>query len=144
MSRTRFVRNNRFECSDGSRNWSFIDHGQRRVLMGLWNDYLNADRSQGMIFSDGPEWTTTSNGRVNPNWGISRAHLRFVEDQGYALLVYRMECLNPVEASAGARREIAYFANETLPARLSSDGNHWFVEFEGDIPDWESAAVEPV
>lgn len=87
MTRKAFIESHGATCSNWTWSWSFVNHEQRFVIFGAWEQYRETHGHK--IFSHDWETSHVSNMR-NPANSQSLEHIRLVEQEGYALKTFPM------------------------------------------------------
>ncbi|MBK9164836.1 MAG: DUF3553 domain-containing protein [Acidobacteria bacterium] len=129
VSRKTFIESLGGTCANWNWSWSFVNHDEKKIFFGAWQDLRNGSRA--LILSG--SWKT-KNGKKRPSWPESRENIRLIEDEGYSLRVYTM-IVDPdseLDYEKGARK-IAAILNDLAEARLVREGDEWYAEFP-EIP----------
>ncbi len=124
-SRKKFIEALGASCSNWNWSWSFVNHEEKKVFFGAWQDLHKGNRA--LIFSN--EWRTR-NGRKQSPWPESRTNIRLIEDDGYTLHVYTM-VMDPdaeFEFEVGVRK-IGAILNDVSRAELANEGADWYAVF---------------
>lgn len=124
-SRKKFIQSLGGVCSNWNWSWSFVNHDEKKVFFGAWQDYFEENRA--LIFSE--SWKTKY-GKKRAPWPESRENLRLIEEEGYSLNVYTM-IVDPdseLEYEKGARK-IGAILNDLTVANLKKEGGEWFAVF---------------
>ncbi len=125
FSRKKFIESLGGVCSNWNWSWSFVNHDEKKVFYGAWQDFCVEDRA--LIFSE--SWKTKY-GKKRASWPESRENLRLVEEEGYSLNVYTMiaDPDSELEYEKGARK-IGAILNDLTEAKLKKEGGEWFAVF---------------
>ena len=117
MSRKQFILSLGATCKNWQNSWSFVDHKNKRVIFGEWQN-----RQHGMIFS--ADWESKRlSGRKNPGFKESREHIRLAEEEGYELYVFPMYARDPESEKAEIHHIEEHLSKRDLQCR---DGRNWY------------------
>lgn len=138
MNRKQFIENKGAVCKNWSWSWSFVNHDDRFVIFGIWQDVET--HKLGLILHK--DWEISPKGRRNNGYGQALEHLQLVEEEGYRLRTFRMN---------GARRHpeegdlspsmISDFTPELTDAKLISLSDGWYASHFNDEPETVAEVV---
>jgi len=121
-SRKQFIQSLGGTCANWNWSWSFVNHEERKIFIGAWQDHIQNDRA--LILSSA--WRTRR-GREQNGYGEALDNLKLVEREDYSLHVYTM-IMDPAsepEFEQGTRK-IGAILNDTAEARLAKEGDEWY------------------
>ena len=104
MNRKQFVESHGATCDNWNWSWSFVNHEERLVIFGAWDDLS-------IVFSR--SWEINVKGHRSKGFNQSLEHLRLVQEQGYRLLTFPME---GIEGDDGIRKIVSF--EPTLKEKL--------------------------
>lgn len=123
-SRKRFIESLGATCSNWNWSWSFVNHDEKKVIFGAWQDFIKGNRA--LIFSN--EWKTRRDRNQSP-WPESRENLRLIEEESYSLHVFTMIMDPDFDPELEGRRKIGAILNDVASAELLKDGEEWYALF---------------
>ena len=108
-----------FECNNWRTAWSYVNHEEKTVAFGMWEDlYSTIDRS-GIIFDY--NWRSVKGGML-PDTKASAENLRLVGFEGYKLKTFFIEAVD-TKVQPRVRKQVL---EVLLPATLCRVGSRYY------------------
>jgi 5-methylcytosine-specific restriction protein A len=120
MSRREFIESYGATCRNWAWSWSFVNHSEKKVIFGVWNEYAESDFL--LILSE--EWEK-KNGRRRAAYGEAVDNIGLIEREGYGLHIFLMSNINKNKAEDGTAK-IGGFSKELIRKRLVKIGKNWY------------------
>lgn len=122
MNRRQFIESQGATCKNWQWSWSFINEAKRFVIFGAFDRYTNGKMAIAKILSE--DWEV---GRRSPGYKQSREHIRLVEEEGYRLMTFPMQCSYVHKDDHGDGREhIKHFIPKPTKNKLTKVGRDWY------------------
>ncbi|MEQ8746327.1 HNH endonuclease [Pyruvatibacter sp.] len=141
MNRKQFIQSNGAECANWTWSWSFVNHANKMVIFGLWEQYDHG--GLGLLMAK--DWAISNRGRKQPGYAQAVHHLNLVADKGYILFTF------PIRPKFGVEKrdtleptKISSFKPELTQKVLIVLGGGWYAAPAGQssIPDEEVSSGE--
>lgn len=124
MNRKQFIEAFGATCENWTWSWSFVNHDERYVIFGYWDEF----ESDGLAKIMDDSWEIR-NDRVQPGYSQALRHLRLVENEGFDLRIFR-QFRDPDGESDSETPKIFDFERRLTPATLSVEGDIWIANFD--------------
>ncbi len=123
-SRKQFIENMGGTCANWNWSWSFVNHEDRKVFFGAWQDFIQGKRA--LILSS--SWQTRR-GREQNGYSEAVENLRLVEQEEYALCVYTMiaDPSSELEFEEGTRKIGAILNDLSEASLVTEDGESYAI-----------------
>ena len=86
MNRKQFILSKGATCANWNWSWSFVNHEERFVIFGAWDELTTGDMS--VILKE--QWER-ARGRKMPGYTQGIEHVRLIEEEEYSLFTFPME-----------------------------------------------------
>ncbi|WP_110685933.1 HNH endonuclease [Salinicola aestuarinus] len=138
MNRKQFIEKHGATCSNWTWSWSFVNHRERFVIFGIWNDNVDTDMS--LILSEG--WQKSNKGRIQNGYVQAIEHIKLIDNEGYALKTFVMEYVEQERDGEEGPAKIGGFTPELNDMQLIQVGNDWFAQDRATQPKLVAEEIE--
>ena len=127
MSRRSFIESFGATCRNWTWSWSFVNHEQHFVIMGVWD--VNLSDGYGLLIQEESRFNRRT-GRVRPGFVEAEHHLQLVLHEGYSLKVFpqRRALVDPSDPTS--KSKILGFDSKLVDAELYVHKGAYFAAFE--------------
>jgi 5-methylcytosine-specific restriction protein A len=134
MNRKQFIESYGATCKNWTWSWSFVNHDEKFVIFGAWDEHTDEDRT--LILSD--SWSRRDkDGKKSIGFPQSREHIRLIENGGYRLFTFPMYISNKLKDEEGnGPSKIDHFDPVLTQKMLRKENHDWYAY--DYIPDFYS------
>lgn len=118
MNRKTFIQSHGATCKNWTWSWSFVNHKEKLVIFGSWDDLTEFDRAT--ILDEDWEFRKGFKSRSYPQ---SLEHIRLIQEEGYSLKTFIMEFS---DEKGDGPAVIKSFIPELHHKRLLKIGKTWY------------------
>ncbi|MFC0267253.1 hypothetical protein [Kushneria aurantia] len=138
MNRKQFIESHGATCANWLWSWSFVNHNERFVIFGVWNDKVDTDMS--LLLSE--DWQKSDKGRKQSGYGQAIEHIKLIEDKGYTLKTFVMEYVEQERDGEEGPAKIGGFIAELNDMQLEKIEREWYAVDKKKEPKLVAEEIE--